>query len=100
MQRSVPMKPIEAKATISRSGQTTFPAKIMKELGLKEGDQIRFLLSADGVLTIEPVQLFAAEQLFGMLDQPEDHDEFVLDMNAAREERGQQILAKDRIGGE
>ena len=99
MNPAVRIKPIEAKTTISRSGQTTFPAKIMKQLGLVEGDQIRFSLSAEGVLTVEPVRLLSAEQLFGMFDRPEDNEEFVLDLNSAREERGEQILNADRDGG-
>ncbi|MDO3408649.1 AbrB/MazE/SpoVT family DNA-binding domain-containing protein [Saccharibacillus sp. CPCC 101409] len=94
------VQPLEATTKISRSGQTTFPAKIMKQLGLKEGDQIRFVLNAEGVLTVEPVQLLSAEQLYGMFNQPDDDDKFVLDLNAAREERAGQILANVRAGGE
>ncbi|MFD1885784.1 AbrB/MazE/SpoVT family DNA-binding domain-containing protein [Paenibacillus wenxiniae] len=100
MQTNTKIKSIETKTTIGRSGQTTFPAKIMKELGLKEGDQLRFSLHPDGVITVEPVQLLSAEQLFGIFDQSQDQDGFVLNLDSAREERSEQILAKNHFGGE
>ncbi|ETT72404.1 AbrB family transcriptional regulator [Paenibacillus sp. FSL R7-277] len=90
---------IEAKSTISRAGQITFPAKIMKQLGLKEGDQLRFILNAKGEIRVEPISLLTAEELFGIFDQPGDNDNFQLDLDSAREERAGIIMDSSHIDG-
>ncbi|MFB5760055.1 AbrB/MazE/SpoVT family DNA-binding domain-containing protein [Paenibacillus medicaginis] len=92
MNTSLSIIPVEARSTISRAGQITFPAKIMKQIGLKEGDQLRFILKENGEIHVEPVKLLTADELFGMFDRPEDNGNFTLDLNAAREERSEQIL--------
>lgn len=90
---------LEGKSTITKSGQITFPAKFIKELGLKEGDQLRFILREDGQVQVEPIKLLTANDLFGMFDQPEDEGNFVLDLDAAREERAESILGMDIKNG-
>ena len=40
----------------------------------------------------EVVKLLTAEELYGILNQPEDEGSFVLDLKVAREERAEQIL--------
>lgn len=93
---------MEETAKITSKGQLTFPAKLMKELNLKTGDQLRFILREDGQIHVEPVRLYTADQLFGMFDQPEDEGNFVLDLDAAREERAEVILSNNNYttGGE
>lgn len=85
---------LEGTAKITSKGQITVPAKFMKQLGLKEGDQLRFVMSKEGEIRVEPICLLSADELFGMFDQPQDAGSFVLDMNAAREERAAILLGK------
>lgn len=97
-----PMDRIEAQSTITSRGQITFPAKIMKRLGLKEGDLLRFIFEA-GKLHVEPISLLTEEDLFGSLDRPEDQGHFVLDLDAAKAERSTDFLMKkypESVGGE
>lgn len=93
------MERLEAKSTITKSGQITFPAKFIKKLGLKEGDQLHFVLDEDGQIHVEPVQLLSVNELFGMFDLPEDEGNFVLDLNAAREDQAEKVLGKYNITG-
>lgn len=82
----------EAKITLTKSGQITFPAKLIKGLGLKKGDQLHFKLLENGQILVEPVKLLAAEELFGMFDRPEDKGNFTLDLQADRNERADNII--------
>ncbi|PZE20253.1 AbrB/MazE/SpoVT family DNA-binding domain-containing protein [Paenibacillus xerothermodurans] len=84
---------VEATTKITSKGQITFPARLMKELGLKEGDQLRFILTEDG-LSVVPIRLMTADELFGIFDRPEDEGNFVLDLDAARKGRTEEILSK------
>lgn len=101
-QMNTTMERVEATSKITSKGQITFPAKLMKELGLKEGDQLRFVLTEDGKIHVEPIVLLTTNQLFGMFDRPEDEGNFVLDLEAARVERTENILNKytKDIGGD
>jgi len=93
---------IEAQSTITSRGQITFPAKIMKKLGLKEGDLLRFIYEA-GELHVEAIPLLSEEDLFGSLDRPEDQGHFVLNLESARDERTVDILLTkypDSVGGD
>lgn len=94
------MSVIEAKSTITKSGQITFPAKLIKELGLKEGDQIRFVMDEEGQVHVEPIKLLTVNELFGMFDRPEDNDNFVLDLTVAREEQAEATVIKYKNQGE
>lgn len=85
---------LEGTAKITSKGQITVPAKFMKQLGLKEGDQLRFVMSEDGEIRVEPIRLLSADELLGMFDQPQDAGSFVLDINSAREERAAILLGK------
>jgi len=92
---------IEAQATISSRGQIAIPAKILRAAGLKEGDLLRFTYEG-GTLLLEPIALLSAEQLFGVLDRPEDNGHFALDIEAARNERSHAILTNrpNQAGGD
>lgn len=79
---------------ISSKGQITIPVSIRNLLGVTEGDQLRFIYE-DGVVTVEPIKLLSADELFGILNQPEDPDPFVLDLEAAKEERAREIIANN-----
>jgi len=45
----------------------------------------------------EAVKLLTADELFGILNQPEDDGQFVLDLEAAREERAEELVRKHWI---
>ncbi len=87
---------IEELAKISSKGQITIPVEIRSKLGIKEGDQLRFIYK-DGEVTVEPVRMLSSDELFGILNQPEDNGHFVLDINTAREERAEEVLRNNWI---
>lgn len=84
-------KIVDGVAKISSKGQVVIPVDIRSAMGIKEGDQLHFVLENDR-LVIEPVHLLSAEELFGLFDEPSDNNNFVLDLQATREERAEDIL--------
>ncbi len=74
---------IEELAKLSSKGQVTIPIEIRTKLNIREGDQVRFILE-NGTVRLEPVRLLTADELFGILNQPEDDGHFVLDLNEER----------------
>jgi AbrB family looped-hinge helix DNA binding protein len=49
-------------STVQEKGQVTIPAEIRKELGLKKGDLVAFVVTEDGVL-ISPREVVALKAL-------------------------------------
>lgn len=84
---------LEAITKITSKGQVTVPAEFRQALGVKEGDQLRFILR-NGVGYVEPVRYPSSSEIFGMFDHPEDDGHFVLDLDGAREERAETLLRK------
>lgn len=87
---------IEAKVKVSSKGQVVIPAKIRRAIGIKDGDQ-ELVFKYDnnaGSLTVEKVDYLTADELCGFFNEPEDDDNFILDLEGAREERAEEILNK------
>ena len=57
-------------STLTRKGQTTIPKDVRERLALKPGDRIKFVVNADGSVTLVAVNL-SLRQLRGILPRPE-----------------------------
>lgn len=53
--------------TITQKGQVTIPAPIRKALGLRTGDQIRFVMHKDKKVEVKPEKKVSIMSLFGSL---------------------------------
>lgn len=53
--------------TITQKGQVTIPAPIRKALGLKRGDQVKFILGKKKEVRIKPAKKFSIMSLYGSL---------------------------------
>jgi AbrB family looped-hinge helix DNA binding protein len=56
-------------ATLTSKGQVTIPALVREKLGLKTGDQVNFVLTPDGGVTLTPRRT-KFEDLCGILRKP------------------------------
>ena len=62
-------KPVATvEATVTSKGQVTLPRELRKRLGIQKGSRIRFNISANGAVKVEPV-LYDLEDLWRMADQ-------------------------------
>ena len=43
-----------AEATITSKGQVTIPSEVRRELGLRQGDRLDFVVMGDGTIRIRP----------------------------------------------
>lgn len=50
--------------TVDRKGRTTFPQSIRRELGLREGTQLRVELSDYGTFELVPAEVIPQDQLW------------------------------------
>ena len=57
-------------SNLTRKGQTTIPKDIRERLNLKPGDRIKFMVNADGSVTLVACNL-SVRQLRGILPKPE-----------------------------
>ena len=57
-------------STLTSKGQTTIPKDIRDRLNLKPGDRIKFMVNADGSVTLVAANL-TVRQLRGILPKPE-----------------------------
>ncbi|MEO5338151.1 MAG: type II toxin-antitoxin system PrlF family antitoxin [Magnetospirillum sp. WYHS-4] len=55
--------------TLTSKGQTTIPKDIRDHLGLQAGDKLRFLIDADGRVTLVP-NTIPVKDLKGILPRP------------------------------
>lgn len=53
--------------TITQKGQVTIPATVRKALGLKSGDQVRFVVTRKREAKIKPAKRFSIMSLYGSL---------------------------------
>ncbi|MBI2596640.1 type II toxin-antitoxin system PrlF family antitoxin [Candidatus Daviesbacteria bacterium] len=53
--------------TITQKGQVTIPVSIRKALGLKRGDQVKFILGKKKEVRIKPAKKFSIMSLYGSL---------------------------------
>ena len=53
--------------TITQKGQVTIPASVRKALGLKSGDQVKFVLTAKKEAKLKPAKKFSIMSLYGSL---------------------------------
>lgn len=53
--------------TMTQKGQVTIPAPIRKALGLKRGDQVKFILDKKKGARIKPAKKFSIMSLYGSL---------------------------------
>ena len=53
--------------TITQKGQVTIPAPVRKALGLKSGDQVKFLITKKREVKLKPAKKFSIMSLFGSL---------------------------------
>ncbi|MBI2326942.1 type II toxin-antitoxin system PrlF family antitoxin [Candidatus Curtissbacteria bacterium] len=53
--------------TITQKGQVTIPAPVRKALGLKSGDQVKFILTKKKEAKIKPAKRFSIMSLYGSL---------------------------------
>ncbi len=56
-------------ATLTSKGQVTIPVVVREKLGLKTGDQVSFVLTTDGGVSLTPRRT-KFEDLCGMLRSP------------------------------
>lgn len=84
---------LEGKIKVSSKGQIVIPIEVRRAAGIKEGEQELRYHYKDGKVILEIEELIQPDELFGILNT--QNADFVLDMNAAREERAEQILNKD-----
>lgn len=56
-------------ATVTSKGQVTVPKRVREYLHLEEGDQVDFVIEADGEVHLQPVRS-SVRRLFGMLRRP------------------------------
>jgi AbrB family looped-hinge helix DNA binding protein len=81
---------VEGTSKITSKGQISIPAKLMRTLGLKEGDRLHLVVENGGI-RIEPIKLLTSDELFGMFKHP-DGPHFLLDTDAEREARAAEIM--------
>lgn len=53
--------------TITQKGQVTIPAPIRKVLGLKRGDQVKFIITKKKEVKVKPAKRFSIMSLYGSL---------------------------------
>lgn len=53
--------------TITQKGQVTIPAPIRKTLGLKSGDQVKFVVTKKKEVKLKPTKRFSIMSLYGSL---------------------------------
>ena len=53
--------------TITQKGQVTIPAPIRKALGLKGGDQVKFIITKKKEVKVKPAKRFSIMSLYGSL---------------------------------
>lgn len=53
--------------TITQKGQVTIPAPVRKALGLRRGDQVKFILDKKKGVRIKPAKKFSIMSLYGSL---------------------------------
>jgi len=53
--------------TITQKGQVTIPATIRKALGLKTGDQVKFIITRKKEVKVKPAKRFSIMSLYGSL---------------------------------
>ena len=70
------------RATITSKGQITLPKEVRYRLGVDAGDQVEFLVAADGTITVVSLQ-GSAHRLFGILDRQDRGVCSVEDMDRA-----------------
>lgn len=65
-----------ATSRLSAKGQVVIPVEIRKMLSLEEGDSVKYILTEDGDIKIEPYKRSSVLDLFGSLkpDQPDPRD--------------------------
>lgn len=77
-----------ATSKLSAKGQVVIPAEIRKIMGLEDGDSVKYILTNDGEIKIEPLKRSSILDLFGSLkaEQPDTRD-FSEIRDEARRER-------------
>lgn len=85
---------VTGKSKVSTKGQLVIPVEIRRAAGIENGGEEVRVTYADGKITLEVEKYLSAEELLGFFDNEEDEGNFVLDLNAAREERAEEILNK------
>lgn len=75
-------------ATVTSKGQVTLPRELRKHLGIERGSRIRFNISANGAVKLEPV-LHDLEDLWKMADEGGEPSEVMTfeEMDAAKAQR-------------
>ena len=53
--------------TITQKGQVTIPAQVRKVLGLKRGDQVRFIVTKKKEVKVKTAKRFSIMSLYGSL---------------------------------
>jgi AbrB family looped-hinge helix DNA binding protein len=81
--------PVREFSLVSTKGQTVIPKSIRKELGIKEGTKLAWILR-DGNLTVFPIPDDPVAASVGMLEGHGTFDEWLAERNAERERERQQ----------
>ncbi len=71
-----------SEARLSSKGQITVPRDIRERLRLKRGDKVRFRVTPDGQVVLEPAK-YAVSELFGLLRREDREPVSVEAMDAA-----------------
>ena len=53
--------------TITQKGQVTIPVQVRKVLGLKRGDQVKFIVTKKKEVKVKPAKRFSIMSLYGSL---------------------------------
>lgn len=80
-------------ATVTSKGQITIPAQVRREMGLKEGDRVLFVVEADKVYMHRLPGQVRSSELYGILQ--DSHSEPV-DVQRALDEAKDKLAAEDR----
>lgn len=82
-------------STLTSKGQTTLPKEVREALGLKPGDAVKFLIQADGTVTLLPK--ISAAALRGILKGRVTKPVTIEEMRAAVVARAGELDAMSRI---
>jgi len=70
------------RVTITSKGQITLPREVRNRLGVEAGDQVEFLVAADGTITVASLR-GSSRRLFGFLEREEGGECSVEEMDGA-----------------
>jgi SpoVT / AbrB like domain. len=79
---------------VSQKGQVVIPVKMRRSMGVHNGGGHVKISLVNGKVIVEKEPLLTADQLYGLFNKPEDKQNFVLDLPAAREERVESVMKK------